>query len=124
MRLKMREWEDNDLIFCTNKGTPMYYTWFTRKIQGRCLGERIAEAAGVRYVSEHALRKSGATIMETELHAPRQVVKAALRHRGQSVTDVYVNYDSEAVRPFVEELAAVVLPTTCPQTDAILANSG
>ena len=120
MRLKMREWEDNDLIFCTSKGAPMFHTWFTRKIHGKSLGERIAEKAGVRYVSEHTLRKTGATILETELLAPRRSVQAALRHRGQSVTDVYVNYDSEAVRPYIEKLAAVVfahnLPTNSPNS--------
>ena len=84
IRLKATKWEDNDLIFCTSKGTPMYHNWFVRKINGKSLNGRIAEAAGVRYVSEHTLRKTGATILETELLAPRQVVQAALRHCGIS----------------------------------------
>jgi integrase len=87
----------------------------------------IAKAAGVRYVSQHTLRKTGATILETELHAPREAVRAALRHQGRSVTDEYVRYDVETLRPYFEKLAATVthdLPTACPQTGTILAASG
>ena len=128
MRLKKGEkWEDNDLIFTTSKGTPLPHNWFCKQIKGMSLNARIAEDAGVRRISEHTLRKTGATILETELGAPRQVVQAALRHRRTSVTDVYVRYDAEALRPYIEELAEVVtdsLPTSCPQTLPTLANSG
>ena len=122
MRLRVRKWNDNDLIFSTSKGTPMYWNWFTKKLHGKSLGERIAEAAGVRYISEHTLRKTGATILETELRAPRQVVQAALRHERQHVTDVYVRYDAEALRPYIEELAD--LATTWPQTQGIVLAPG
>ena len=127
VRLRVRKWQDNDLIFCTAKGTPLLHNWFVRKINGKSLNERISEAAGLRRVSEHTLRKTGATLLEVELRVPRAVVQAALRHQRQNVTDVYVNYDAQAVGPYIEELATLVtkdLATTWPQTDAILADSG
>ena len=128
MRLaKGAKWQDSGLIFCTSKGTVLPHNWFCRKLSGKSLGERIAEVAGLRYVSLHTLRKTGATILEVELAASRQVVQAALRHQRQHVTDAYVAYDSEALRPHIEKLATQVtdgLPMTCPQTHPILANSG
>ena len=126
MRLKKVKWQDNDLIFPTSRGTPLYHNWFCKKINGKSLNEEIAERAGVRRISEHSFRKTGATILETELGAPRQVVQAALRHK-RSVTDIYVGYDADKLRPYIEELAAMItdgLPITCPQTAPILAASG
>ncbi|MEC8990307.1 MAG: hypothetical protein VX656_03590 [Candidatus Latescibacterota bacterium] len=42
------------------------------------MNEEIAERAGIRRISEHSLRKTGATILETELGVSREIVKAAL----------------------------------------------
>jgi hypothetical protein len=112
------KWQDNDLIFPTSKGTPLYHNWFCKKVAGASLNEEIAKRAGVRRISEHSLRKTGATILETELGASREIVKAALRHRRDSVTDVYVSYDAESLRPHIDKLAALVtddLPSTFPQ---------
>jgi integrase len=128
LRLKKGDkWQDNDLIFPTSKGTPLYHNWFCKKVAGASLNEEIAKRAGVRRISEHSLRKTGATILETELGASREIVKAALRHRRDSVTDVYVSYDAESLRPHIDKLAALVtddLPSTFPQTPPILAASG
>jgi integrase len=128
MRLKKgKAWQDHGLIFATSKGTALPHNWFCKLVNGMSLNERIAKRAGVRRVSEHTLRKSGSTILETELVTPREVVGAALRHSGQSTTDVYVRYNAESLRPYIEKLAALVtdgLPTTCPQTGLILATSG
>ena len=33
---------------------------------------------------------------------------AALRHTGKSVTDLYVRYDVESLRPHIDKLAALV----------------
>ena len=127
-RLKKGDkWQDNDLIFPTSKGTPLYANWFCKKVAGTSLNEKIAAQAGVRRVSEHTLRKTGSTILETELGATREVAMAALRHTGKSVTDLYVRYDVESLRPHIDKLAALVtegLPTTCPQTGPILTTSG
>ncbi len=125
--LKGEHWQDNDLIFATSKGTPLLHNWFSKRIKGKSLNEEIVERAGLRRVSEHTLRKTGSTILETDLGAPREVVQAALRHRRQSVTDVYVRYDAESLRPWIEKLAAQIvdgLPITCPQTTTILAATG
>ena len=47
------------------------------------MNEEIAERADIRRISEHSLRKTGATILETELGVSREIVKAA--HCGTKV---------------------------------------
>jgi integrase len=123
MRLKKGDkWQDHGLVFTTSKGTPLPHWQMSQR-----WNPEIAKAAGVRYISLHTLRKTGSTILETEIGTPREVVQAALRHKRGSVTDVYVAYDAEKLRPHIEGLAITLtdgLPSTCPQTELILAASG
>ncbi|MFP6590156.1 MAG: tyrosine-type recombinase/integrase, partial [Candidatus Latescibacterota bacterium] len=122
IRLKKGDkWRDHDLIFPTGKGTPVSHIASEKWHPG------IVEAAGLRYVSLHTLRKTGATILETEIGASRQEVQAALRHKRPTVTDVYVAYQVEQRRHHIDRLAALItvdLPTACPQTRSILAAFG
>ena len=123
MRLKKGDkWQDHDLIFTTSKGTALPHWQMSQR-----WNPEIAKAAGVRYISLHTLRKTGSTILETELGSRRETVQAALRHKRRGVTDVYVAYDVEKLRPHFEGLAVALmdgLPSTCPQSEVILAASG
>ncbi|MFP6647395.1 MAG: hypothetical protein VCF24_28120 [Candidatus Latescibacterota bacterium] len=61
MRLKKGDkWQDHGLIFTTPRGTPMPYNWFCKGTDAE-----IAERGGVRRVSLHTLRKTGASILES-----------------------------------------------------------
>ena len=123
MRLKKGDkWQDHDLIFTTSKGTALPHWQMSQR-----WNPEIAKAAGVCYISLHTLRKTGSTILETELGSRRETVQAALRHKRRGVTDVYVAYDVEKLRPHFEGLAVALmdgLPSTCPQSEVILAASG
>ncbi len=77
------KWQDNNLIFPTSKGTPLYHNWFCKKVGGASVNEEIAERAGIRRISEHSLRKTGAPILESELGVSREIAKAA--HCGTKV---------------------------------------
>ncbi|MFP6644924.1 MAG: tyrosine-type recombinase/integrase, partial [Candidatus Latescibacterota bacterium] len=76
MRMKKGDkWQDHGLIFTTAKGTPMPYNWFCKGTDAE-----IAKRAGVRRVSLHTLRKTGASILES-LGADRAETQEALRHK-------------------------------------------
>lgn len=122
MRLaKGDKWQSLDLIFPTGKGTPASHIASKKWHLG------IVEAGGLRYVSLHTLRKTGTTILETEIGASREEVQAALRHKRPTVIDVYVAYKVEQRRQHIDKLAALItdgVPITCPQIRSILAASG
>jgi integrase len=56
-RLKAREWEDHDLIFCTSRGKPIH----PRNV-GRTL-DRLCEVAGVPRLSVHQTRHTHTTLL-------------------------------------------------------------
>ena len=103
MRLKKGDkWQDHGLISTTAKGTPMPYNWFCKGTDAE-----IAERGGVRRVSLHTLRKTGASILES-LGADRAETQEALRHKRPTVTDVYVSVYMEQRRKHMEEVAALL----------------
>ena len=103
MRLsKGDQWQDHGLIFTTSKGTVMPYHWFYK-----LLTTEISGRAGVRYVSLHTLRKTGATILES-LGVSRAETQVALRHKRPSVTDDYVSVYMEQRREHMEQVAALL----------------
>ena len=101
LRLKTgKTWQDHDLIFCTSRGTPlskaqMSQTWHPQIIQ----------RAGLRHVSLHTLRKTGASLLESLPSVSREETQAALRHKRPSVTDRYVAVYMEQRRRHIEQLA-------------------
>lgn len=85
MRLaKGDKWPDYGLIFTTSKGTALPQHWMYKRPNSE-----IAQNAGVRHVSLHTLRKTGATILES-LGVSRAETQVALRHKRPTVTDDYV----------------------------------
>jgi integrase len=100
MRLgKGARWKDEGLIFTTSKGTALPHNWINKG-----LNAQIAQKAGVRYVSLHTLRKTGATILES-LGVSRAETQVALRHKRPAVTDNYVSVYMEQRREHMEQVA-------------------
>ena len=111
MRLKVGEkWQDHGLIFTGSKGRVLPHYWM---YQG--LNSEIAEKAGVRYVSLHTLRKTGATIVES-LGVSRAETQVALRHKRPTVTDDYVAVYMEQRREHIEQVARLITEDPFPQS--------
>ena len=97
MRLgKGDKWQDLGLIFTTSKGTVLPHYWMYKS-----QNSEIAQNAGVRYVSLHTLRKTGATILES-LGVSRAETQVALRHKRPTATDDYVAVYMEQRREHIE----------------------
>ena len=97
------KWQDHGLIFTTSKGTVMPQHWFYQSLNAEITGR-----AGVRRVSLHTLRKTGASILES-LGVSRAETQAALRHKGSTVTDGYVAVYMEQRREHIEQVAALLV---------------
>jgi hypothetical protein len=100
--LKGKGWQEMDLIFPSSKGTPLQHT----QLSGHW-HPAVCKAAGLRHVSLHTLRKTGASILEG-MGVTRPETMAALRHKRGSVTDRYVGIDMEQRRQHIEELASLL----------------
>ena len=104
LRLKQgAKWQDHGLIFTTSKGTAMGHCWFSDSLKAE-----IATRAGVRPVSLHTLRKTGASILES-LDVSRAETQVALRHKRPSVTDIYVSVYMDQRRQHIEKLADLLV---------------
>ena len=108
--LKGKGWQEMDLIFPSSKGTPLQHT----QLSGHW-HPAVCKAAGLRHVSLHTLRKTGASILEG-MGVTRPETMAALRHKRGSVTDRYVGIDMEQRRHHIEELARL-LPSDAQALD-------
>ena len=94
------QWQEMDLIFpAPTKGTPVQHS----QLSGKWHPE-ICKAAGLRHVSLHTLRKTGASILEG-MGVSRPETMAALRHKRGTVTDRYVGIDMQQRRQHIEALA-------------------
>ena len=87
-----------------------------------------SHGAGVRAVSLHTLRKTGASILES-LGVSRAETQEALRHKRSTVTDCYVSVYMERRREHIELMAAAPngdqpFPQHSPQSRLITANNG
>ena len=105
------KWQDEGLIFTTGTGSPLHHCWFNERLKFE-----IAERAGIRPVSLHTLRKTGASILESS-GVSRAETQEALRHKRVSVTDGYVSVYMDQRRQHMEEVAMLItddLPA--PQT--------
>jgi integrase len=99
------KWQDQGLIFTTVKGTAMPHQCYCKSLK-----QEAADGAGVRSVSLHTLRKTGASILES-LGVSRAETQVALRHKRPTVTDDYVAVYMEQRRRNIEEVARLVTQT-------------
>jgi integrase len=100
---KGSKWQDLDLVFSTGIGTPMCHCWYSDSLKGE-----IATRAGIRPVSLHTLRKTGASLLES-LGVSRAETQVALRHKRPSVTDIYVSVYMEQRREHIEQLSDLLI---------------
>ena len=108
---KGTRWQEQGLIFATSKGTVLPHNWL-----GKALNAAIAHSAGVRRVSLHTLRKTGASMLES-LGVSRAETQEALRHKRPTVTDGYVSVYMEQRRQHIEQLADLLTqPPSFPQS--------
>lgn len=104
------EWQDMDLIFPTRHGTPLGHAWYTDKIKAS-----IVAKAGVRPISLHTFRKTGASILES-LGVSRSETQEALRHKRVTVTDAYVAVYMQQRKESIEQLANLLFEGPVPQS--------
>ena len=104
MRLKKgADWQDLDLVFTSATGRPLSHSWYTNGVK-----EVITSNAGVRGVSLHTLRKTGATILES-LGVSRAETQEALRHKRPTITDTYVSVYMDKRRQHIEQVADLLI---------------
>ena len=81
----------------------MCHCWYSDSLK-----VEIATRAGIRPVSLHTPRKTGASLLES-LGVSRAETQVALRHKRPSVTDIYVSVYMEQRREHMEELADLLI---------------
>jgi integrase len=82
-RLRAGDWEDNDLVICTSKGTPINPNNVTRSF------DRLVKLAGLPKIRVHDLRHTSATLLLKQ-GVPPKVVSERLGHATVSTTlDLY-----------------------------------
>jgi integrase len=75
-------WQETDLIWSTEVGTPVYPRNLVRHLHGAC------EAAGIRRISFHTLRHSAATLLLAQ-GVPERVLMDVLGHTTTQMTARY-----------------------------------
>ena len=100
---KGAKWQDTGLIFTTSKGSVLPPNWFHTELKAE-----ICQNAGIRQVSLHTLRKTGASLLES-LGVSRPETQEALRHKRATVTDGYVAVYMDQRRVHIEQLAALLI---------------
>lgn len=94
-RLAAAEWQDNDLIICTSKGTPYNPTNVRRHF------DALVSRAGLRRITPHGLRHTHATMLLGQ-GVPAKVVSERLGHANIAITlDTYSH-----VLPDMQDTAA------------------
>ncbi|MFB9239787.1 tyrosine-type recombinase/integrase [Plantactinospora siamensis] len=91
-------WEDHDLLFPSERGTPMEPTNLSRSFA------RLREAAGLPGVRLHDLRHTVVSLL-MELGVPPHVVQAVARHADVKITlKVYAHANLDAMRQALGKL--------------------
>ena len=104
------DWQDLEIIFPTRSGRPLGHCWYSDKIK-----DSIVTKAGVRPVSLHTFRKTGASILES-LGVSRAETQEALRHKRVTVTDAYVAVYMKERRAHIEQLANLIMEGPVPHS--------
>jgi integrase len=96
------EYEDNDLVFCSPKGTPLDPRSFTRHF------DTLLNKAGLPHIRFHDARHTVATLLLEQNEHPR-VVQELLGHSDISTTlGTYSHVSSDLKRKAAEKLSAVL----------------
>jgi integrase len=111
-RLAAPEWEDNDLILCTARGTPINGNNVSRSFQ------RLVKAAGLPRIRVHDLRHGAATTLLLGGQSAK-VVSERLGHANISIT---LNLYSH-VTPHMQEEAALKMDSLVPRAPKVASNA-
>jgi integrase len=91
-------WRDHGLVITTRRGTPYEPRNFTRHFAARC------DAAGVRYITPHGVRRTCASLLAALDVHPR-VAMRILRHSKITVTmEIYTEVPDQAARDALRRL--------------------
>ncbi len=88
-RLAASEWQDNDLIICTSKGTPINPNNVSRSFAALVRETRLPDGTPLRRIRVHDLRHTSATLLLLA-GTPAKIVSERLGHASVGITlDLY-----------------------------------
>lgn len=94
-------WQDNDLVFCRDDGTPWRPDAVSRGFK------TIAKAAGLPVIKLHEGRHSAASLARDAAVDP-EIRRKTLGHADQAMTSHYTHIEAQAHRAAAEAVAALV----------------
>ena len=94
-------WQDNDLVFCREDGTP----WRPDGVTRRC--KALAAAVGVPVIKLHEGRHSAASLAR-DADVDPEIRRKALGHPDTAMTSHYTHIEAEAHRAAAEAVAKLV----------------
>jgi integrase len=94
-------WQDNDLIFCKDDGTPWRPDYVTRRFKV------IAKAAGLPVIKLHEGRHSAASLAR-DADVDPEIRRQTLGHADQAMTSRYTHIEAQAHREAAEAVARLV----------------
>jgi integrase len=102
MRLKAgKSWQDEDLIFCQDDGTPFKPDYVTRRFQ------RLAAVAGLPVIKLHEGCHSAASLARDAAVDP-EIRRRTLGHADAAMTSHYTRIEAEAHKAAAEAVAKLV----------------
>lgn len=94
-------WQDNDLIFCKDDGTPWKPDYVSRRFKV------LAKAAGLPVIKLHEGRHSAAGLAR-DADVDPEIRRKTLGHADQAMTSHYTHIEAQAHRAAAEALARLV----------------
>jgi integrase len=94
-------WQDNDLVFCRDDGTPWKPDHVTRRFK------TIAAAAGLPVIKLHEGRHSAASLAR-DAEVDPEIRRKSLGHADAAMTSHYTHIEAEAHRAAAEAVAKLV----------------
>ena len=94
-------WQDNDLIFCKDDGTPWKPDYVSRRFKV------LAKAAGLPVIKLHEGRHSAASLTR-DADVDPEIRRKTLGHADQAMTSHYTHIDAQAHRAAAEAVARLV----------------
>ncbi len=94
-------WQDNDLIFCKDDGTPWKPDYVSRRFK------LLAKAAGLPVIKLHEGRHSAASLAR-DADVDPEIRRKTLGHADQAMTSHYTHIEAQAHRATAEAVARLV----------------
>lgn len=95
-------WQEHDLIFPGRSGKPMVSTSLRHALK------RLTASAQLPNITTHMLRHTCGGLLIT-VGTPKHLIAGVLRHAPQDITDHYAPADVESMRPWIEQVYALLL---------------